>query len=1773
MWNKDKDSGKWLSVNQSINKDIYDGYKQDQIKVRMYSKCLSGAVYFPANDINNLYTMSKYRNKYSWYYGTNSPYAIQQLPARELSLIDQGTISNYKSYTRDYGMTVKNLFTPGKLIDSSFLNFYNVDVATTEYSDMLASMIIDKLQNLNLYIDGVRIVEGHTILIKDLYSIVALPNSVNPETFFKGNYYMESDFNPSSVDYKYFNEYNGIYKYKDGFLVNTDIFANYDTSFNLSVVPKMGEVNIGKQFHLSRLLNGIFPIENDPIEFQESKNWIIRNILDYNNIFDVVLNDVISTNSQSIPNNDIIYTIEPRIISIGEFGTIINTELVNGTYRSHLIHTKYRETLNSIYETNRYYWTCGKVGTLIKIDKLTFDIESIDLGISTDLNKVHFYNALNGVVVGDFGTVFITNDGGVTWSGIKYEQLDDFMFLDVVFHKLNQIFITGAVGTFVELNISNGIWKPWVKKLITTIDYYDEHLLYGDVTCIKYVNSPINIHSQESNTTYTISEYFLMGTSDGQLIIKTLLDDSEFIFLKLENVKNIRGLADTQTPVSLFIITDTVISLELTDVVLTIGGNYSAYKLQSDLTLVLDKYINAITIDSNYVISCGNVSGIYRNLNNGTDTTALLIDGSYGQYDKSKLLFLDYGISSKLNFFTDSGEYVLPTNVVVQGPIEKMRLVNIDGEQSWFNYHSDVEKDVKFYSPISDSNIVKYSSLFDKVIGTYPLDTIISYTNDANVGNNTTCLITNDISKFSQLLPNLESSDSGFSISNPKLTRNASGVFPASAHDLFNAHTFCIMLYKYIMVVKIPSGPNSVVGDVFYFDNQYVSTTLILNRIHTHSGYDYLYFNTNFNESMINSIVVSYDTTSFTNLNKFYTNIDLVDRISKHPLSIGYNFIIQSGGINIGARFNNKTAYYNMQTKIDYINDQGSGSIEILYSDAFIKFGYSPTYNVLNYLNNIDSSVFIPEKIFTAMPLYEYIPLNASNSSDADNIFIDFGRVKTNTISFGHNLEFEWDTLWLHTFVDIELVYTNSVKSISERMLIVKKYELDGRFIIELDKALVYTNGSSDFVSVSIKSRNTLEMISDDLQLMNNIQRSSMVKHIGSSYVTNMENDLSSKFPTDSYAKILLSDYDIKDRVSGLIYVDYNSNLAFNVINVEHNTVLKINNAYNVGINVAFTTTKKHGIKVGDYVIISKNNGFVDDSWLGFVSITAIIDEHTFVTNKQWGSPIGSGCTADVYFVESDPFLNYQPVDIMELGLDVAPKQAVELKPRNMKITGDIVSLVGVDYTKFRYTCVDGLSLAKIASDFSWILNADISNAVIGQNSSGLVWYSGRWNDGRWFGSEWISGEWISGDWYQGTWNSQQVLNDNVSINITKIQDVLSSKWYSGRWFDGTWNGGSWFGGRRYGGIWNGGIWNGGIWNEGTWNSGLFSGGIWVAGIWNGGRFNMDRKPSYWLNGKWQGGDFESGRWFNGEFSEKSSKSRFGTLSTNTKQSLWDSGSWIGGEFHSNLTTTDDGVTIQSDIHRFSYWKTGTWGGGKFYGGTAYNIRFKSGDWYGGVSDDLEIVNASVLMDNINEVIPKIRINGVMRFNRGDELCIMGNSVSSIGTTENPLTYTVISSETDGISYTDVYVVSMNLISEKFKSSLLLKMMDYILRKGGSINPLIMSVVIHNNVTHVNETVNMSIYEYLELCVAEDIDMAIDNDPDYISIINPLILESIRLLLTSSVGDIDMDKMDTGMRLVSKFTNSNWHSGVWYNGVFESGSFDGGIWYDGKFTGEWGKQI
>ena len=205
MWTYNSTYNKWSSTDDRLTKSDFDLLKQELRATRFYAKSLSGATYLPINGVDDIYDiLGKYQSR-NWYISlSGSPYSITTIPSQHASPIDTDTSYNYYTkYLSEYGLTLKNLFTPNRLIKDSMSNYNYVDVATNGVLDL-------SINDINLTIDGVRLVNGQKVLVKDQVSSITLLNTIDPNTYFTGNYIILQDLG-GTVEYQYYNEENGIY--------------------------------------------------------------------------------------------------------------------------------------------------------------------------------------------------------------------------------------------------------------------------------------------------------------------------------------------------------------------------------------------------------------------------------------------------------------------------------------------------------------------------------------------------------------------------------------------------------------------------------------------------------------------------------------------------------------------------------------------------------------------------------------------------------------------------------------------------------------------------------------------------------------------------------------------------------------------------------------------------------------------------------------------------------------------------------------------------------------------------------------------------------------------------------------------------------------------------------------------------------------------------------------------------------------------------------------------------------------------------------------------------------------------------------------------------------------------------------------------------------------------------------------------------------------------------------------------------------------------------
>ena len=778
-------------------------------------------------------------------------------------------------------------------------------------------------------------------------------------------------------------------------------------------------------------------------------------------------------------------------------------------------------------------------------------------------------------------------------------------------------------------------------------------------------------------------------------------------------------------------------------------------------------------------------------------------------------------------------------------------------------------------------------------------------------------------------------------------------------------------------------------------------------------------------------------------------DIEVVDEYiplpEQSPIGVTQSF-------QITGKYNQFSAYYNLQANIEILTTQNSlVEIDMRYQTSFLNFGYSPTYNLLSYLNFIDNKKYLPNKEFTALPCYENIPGPDSGVPDTvvinDNIvYMDFlvGEysltLETNKLIFGQNLKPLFDSLMKWTFVDLILRegpwpnITGAQEYRTNRLLIIDKIENTENYTIVFHDKFT---GNNNITSVTILSRRSLQQISDDLQYINNIQRPKW-KEIsieqGYSY-TNYESDIGYKISTDSYTKVLLSDSGILEDLSAIVYTDYKFELAIQIVKLEEEfNIVPSNVSNSQNSKYLISLPKKHKLKMGEGVVVqyTATQSF-NPQVLGYRA-AKVIDDYNFEIEVPYTGflPIDP---LNIYYVKKDPFLNFQPCDIFDLGVgDKLPKQSIEITPDNYDLETNVYFLKNINPNKFRYKLIDGLDLMKLSQDFYWVLDAEVTDAIIGLDSSNnLVWYKGTWEGGRWFGGTWISGNWKSGDWYDGVWTSKAISDRQLSVRFDQnLTNQTSSKWFGGRWFGGTWNDGTWYTGRWYGGTWKNGRWFDGTWNDGTWEKGKFTGGIWVRGTWRNGIFNTDSRRAFWLDGTWFSGDFENGIWYNGIFNSTPNQpmSRFGVKSFNTRHSIWHGGNFIMGEFHSFLNLGDNGLPTVSLNHKNSTWYTGKFRG-YFYGGNAHSIDINSSIWYGGVVSDIPI-------KRINTTTNSFTLDGIYRFNLNDKIRVIDNLdslYSSFGSLNSPGTYQILDTTIDETTNKTELVVD-KLLSNIYGSSL-----------------------------------------------------------------------------------------------------------------------------------------
>lgn len=347
---------------------------------------------------------------------------------------------------------------------------------------------------------------------------------------------------------------------------------------------------------------------------------------------------------------------------------------------------------------------------------------------------------------------------------------------------------------------------------------------------------------------------------------------------------------------------------------------------------------------------------------------------------------------------------------------------------------------------------------------------------------------------------------------------------------------------------------------------------------------------------------------------------------------------------------------------------------------------------------------------------------------------------------------------------------------------------------------------------------------------------------------------------------------------------------------------------------------------------------------------------------------------------------------------------------------------------------VGGLTIEQLKIKYNWLLNANVKNCILGEDSNGLVWYSGEWICGEWENGTWYSGIWHDGTWKNGRWYSYLIdkamiiSNRFVILDKSKIySEFRSGQWLQGDFYNGifgyddnvklnaeyddltgkTFQSAYWYNGKFHDGLFKKSVWFNGIWYFGEMDTSYWMNGKFYSGTFS---FHNPQGTTNWYDGNWYGGDFVEGNWGGGSFEEINInvKSRFGIANSLDSKTEWRGGTFYGGEFHSGLNVDTDGNYLPCSNNNITQWLNGDFKNGTWYGGHFRLGNFYYGTWMSGIFNTITgITSKNNCIWHDGKWMSGLWINGV--FNGGHFYSGMWldgdfiNGYISTNTIENPL--------------------------------------------------------------------------------------------------------------------------------------------------------------------------
>ena len=205
---------------------------------------------------------------------------------------------------------------------------------------------------------------------------------------------------------------------------------------------------------------------------------------------------------------------ERQGIITGREGAILRTDDGGKTWIKATSGTKHH-LISVAYADRQNIWAVGDFGTILHSPDSgktwqdrslkTWPVEQLDKFLRPEenpdlvLNRVYFYDAQQGWIIGEFAHILHTDDGGLTWQpqeNFLEEMPTSTYWYDIKFRDLAHGWVAGLAGTTVHTEDGGQSWRKVPSHTIQnlfSIGLGKEDFAFGSVgTALKYSDDPEN---------------------------------------------------------------------------------------------------------------------------------------------------------------------------------------------------------------------------------------------------------------------------------------------------------------------------------------------------------------------------------------------------------------------------------------------------------------------------------------------------------------------------------------------------------------------------------------------------------------------------------------------------------------------------------------------------------------------------------------------------------------------------------------------------------------------------------------------------------------------------------------------------------------------------------------------------------------------------------------------------------------------------------------------------------------------------------------------------------------------------------------------------------------------------------------------------------------------------------------------------------------------------------------------------------------------------------